>query len=357
MSDQPTSLTPPLVPPVVPPSPGRGAVASLRDMRTVGRVVVVGSYVQDHAWFCDAFPLRGETRIATGFNSGPGGKGFNQAVACKRQGVDTLFVGSIGDDALGNTAQRFAQGESLDARWQVHSDAPTAASSIVVDARGENLIVVSLGANERLDPAFVRAQLAGLNDVRLVICQLENNLDAIAAAFELASASGAPCMLNPAPMHPSFDPALLERVDILTPNETEFALLSRRCGHDDVDPETLHAFDDASLHALVRRLPVRTTVITLGAHGCFVSHAQDRHGDVEAFYRIAPESVRAIDSTGAGDAFSGALAAAFLKFSGEPFAHAVRHANRAAALSTETVGTAPAMPTFEQVAARFGDGA
>jgi ribokinase len=74
-------------------------------MRPRGRVVVVGSYVQDHAWFCDVFPQRGETRIATGFNTGPGGKGFNQAVACKRQGIDTLFVGCIGDDALGRTAQ------------------------------------------------------------------------------------------------------------------------------------------------------------------------------------------------------------------------------------------------------------
>jgi ribokinase len=353
-----TDRQPPLIPPVGPPSSvGRGTAASLRDMHIGGRVVVVGSYVQDHAWFCDAFPQRGETRIATGFNTGPGGKGFNQAVACKRQGVDTLFVGSIGDDALGDTAQRFAVGEGLGARWQVHADVPTAASSIVVDTRGENLIVVSLGANARLDPAFVRAQLAGLADVRLVLCQLENNLDAIAAAFDAASASGALCMLNPAPMHPAFDTALLEKIDILTPNETEFALLSRRCGHDDVDPETLHAFDDASLHALVRRLPVQTTVITLGAHGCFVSHALDRHGDTQPFYRIACEAVRAIDSSGAGDAFSGALAATLLTFSDEPFARAVRHANRAAALSTETVGTAPTMPTFAHISARFGDGA
>jgi len=190
-----------------------------------------------------------------------------------------------------------------------------------------------------------------------VLCQLENNLDAVAAAFAIASASGALCMLNPAPMHPAFDVAMPDRIDIITPNESEFALLSHRCGYDDVDADALAGLDDAALHALVRRLPLRTTVITLGAHGCFVSHAQDRHRDTEPFYRIAPEAVHAIDSTGAGDAFSGTLAAALLLFGGEPFAKAVRHANQAAALSTETVGTAPAMPTYVQVTTRFGGGA
>ncbi len=317
-------------------------------------VVVVGSYVQDHAWFCDAFPQRGETRIATGFNTGPGGKGFNQAVACRRQGIGTLFIGSIGDDALGRNAQRFVEPEDIDARWQVHAEVPTAASSIVVDARGENRIVVSLGANEHLSPDFVRTEFRNARSARFMLCQLESNLDAVAAALDAASAAGMLRMLNPAPMHPWFDPALLAQVDLLTPNETEFALLSRRCGFDDVDADALASLEDAALHALVRRLPVQTTVITLGAYGCFVSHALDRRGDTESFYRFAPENVRAIDSTGAGDAFSGALVSALTRFDSDPFAKAARHANRAAALSTETVGTAPAMPTFDAVVARFG---
>ena len=323
-------------------------------MPTGNNVVVVGSYVQDHAWFCDAFPQRGETRIATGFNTGPGGKGFNQAVACRRQGIGTLFIGAVGDDALGRTAQDFAQAEQLDARWQVHAGALTAASSIVVDARGENRIVVNLGANEQLAPDFVRAEFRTIRAARALLCQLENNLDAVAAALDAASATGILRILNPAPMHPRFDLAMLAKVDLLTPNETEFALLSRRCGFDDVDADALAALDDASLQALVRRLPVETTVIPLGAHGCFVSHAQDRRGDTDAFYRIAPEAVRAIDSTGAGDAFSGALVAGLCLFDAAPFAKAVRHANRAAALSTETIGTAPAMPGFDAVVARFG---
>jgi len=106
----------------------------------LSRVLIVGSYVQDHAWLVDNFPVPGETRRALGFSSGPGGKGFNQAIACARQGVDTVFIGAIGRDALGECAKTFAADEGLKAFWQCRDDMPTAASSIVVNAEGENMI-------------------------------------------------------------------------------------------------------------------------------------------------------------------------------------------------------------------------
>jgi ribokinase len=319
-------------------------------------VVVVGSYVQDHAWLTDRFPETGETRRALAFNTGPGGKGFNQAVACLRQGVATLFVGAIGDDHLGAIAKRFARDEKLPCRWQVRSDVPTAASSIVVDQSGSNLLVVNLAANEHLDPAFVRAQSAAFARAKLVLLQLENNLDAVEAALDLGREHGLVRVLNPAPVHPDLDPALLLRCDLVTPNETEFALLVERVHGERVAAASLAKRADASLHALARSLRVATVVVTLGAQGCFVSHDErgDRRGDERPFYRIAPENVKAIDSTGAGDAFSGALAAAMLRFAGRPFRDAVVHANRAAAMSTEIVGTAPAMARFEEVILRFG---
>ena len=319
-------------------------------------VVIVGSYVQDHAWLTDRFPETGETRRALGFNTGPGGKGFNQAVACQRQGVQTLFVGAIGNDHLGAIAKRFARDEKLACRWQTCEDVPTAASSIVVDRSGSNLLVVNLAANEHLDPAFVRAQSAAFARAKLVLLQLENNLDAIEAALELGREHKLIRMLNPAPVHPDLDPAMLKRCDLITPNETEFALLAERVANERVAAATLANRADASLHALARGLGVPTVVVTLGAHGCFVSHDErsDRRGDERPFYRVAPENVQAIDSTGAGDAFSGALAAAMLRFADRPFRDAVVHANRAAAMSTEIVGTAPAMARFEGVIARFG---
>jgi ribokinase len=319
-------------------------------------VLVVGSFVQDHAWLTDRFPETGETRRALGFNSGPGGKGFNQAVACLRQGVSTLFVGAIGNDHLGAIAQRFAEEESLPCRWQIREDVPTAASSIVVDRTGANLLVVNLAANEHLDPEFVRAQSAAFADAKLLLLQLENNLDAIRAALDLGREHGLLRVLNPAPVHPDLDADLLAQCDLITPNETEFALLIERVTGLRIAAATLHQRTDAELHTFARKLGVPAIVITLGANGCFVSHdeSSNRRGDAKAFYRLPPETVKAIDSTGAGDAFSGTMAAALIRFADRPFRDAVIHANRAAAMSTETVGTAPAMPRFDEVIARFG---
>ena len=324
-------------------------------MSGAAQVVVVGSYVQDHAWLTDRFPETGETRRALGFNTGPGGKGFNQAIACLRQGVPIAFIGAIGADHLGAIARQFAQAEGLPCRWQVCDDIPTAASSIVVNARGENLLVVNLAANEHLDPAFVRAQADVFAEAKILLLQLESNLDAVAAALDLGARHGLLRVLNPAPVHPQLDAALLAQCDLITPNETEFTLLLERFAHTTIAAASLTERSDADLHALARMLGVASVVITLGAHGCFVSHADaDRRGDADAHYRLASEHVHAIDSTGAGDAFSGALVAALLRFAGQPFRTAVIHANRAAAMSTETVGTAPAMPRFDAVRARFG---
>lgn len=319
------------------------------------RVVVVGSYVQDHAWVVDRFPAPGETRRALGFSSGPGGKGFNQAVACRRQGVATAFLGALGDDALGATARRFAQDEGLDARWQDVAPTPTAASSILVNAQGENQIAVDLAANEKLDAEWLRAQAGVFAGASVVLCQLENDLPAIDAALALGREAGARCVLNPAPVHPQLTRATIDAAGILTPNETEFDLLCARFAAPAPGAQHVATLDDDSLHALCRRLSSGTVVVTLGRHGGFVSHGADLRGDAAAHYRYAPEPVRAIDTTGAGDAFSGGLAAGLCLFADAPFEVAVRYANRVAALSTEAIGTAPAMPTRAQVVARFGD--
>jgi ribokinase len=318
------------------------------------QVVVVGSYVQDQAWFVARFPRPGETLRADRYNTGPGGKGFNQAIACLRQGIATAFVGVIGDDPLGGIAQAFARAESLPCRWQIRADQATAASSITVNAQGENQIAMNFGANEHLDPAFVRAQDDLFGGAKILLLQLENNLDAVAAALELGERHGLTRILNPAPVVAGFDATMLHRCDIVTPNETEFILLLERCVGATIDSATLTQRDDADLHTLARRLAVATVVITLGAAGCFVSHGENRRGDAVTYYRLSAENVKAIDTTGAGDAFSGSLAAAMVIFHNAPFRRAVAHANRAAAISTEIVGTAPAMATFNAVTSRFG---
>jgi len=318
------------------------------------QVIIVGSYVQDQAWFVERFPRPGETMRANRYNTGPGGKGFNQAVACARQGVPTAFIGALGRDTFAGFAQEFATAENMPCRWQIRADQPTSTSSITVNAKAENQIAMIFGANEHLDADFVRAQDDLFGGAKTLLIQLENNLDALAAALDLGARHKLTRILNPAPVHADLTFQMLRSADIVTPNETEFSLLLERFAKQDIDPATLAQRDDADLHALARKLGVATVVITLGSRGCFVSHDADLRGDSAACYRLAPEKVQAIDTTGAGDAFSGALTAGLVRFAERPFRDAVVHANRAAAMSTEIIGTAPAMPTYEKVIARFG---
>jgi|JI61114DRNA_FD_contig_81_825422_length_1482_multi_2_in_0_out_0_1 ribokinase len=319
------------------------------------RVLIIGSYVQDHAWVVDKFPIPGETRRAKGFSSGPGGKGFNQAIACARQGVNTVFIGAIGHDSLGECAKSFAANEGLQAYWHIREDMPTAASSIVINADGENMIAVNLAANEFLDLAFLHEQAEQFEAADTVLCQLENNLDAIQLAFQLAGKNNALRVLNPAPVHPELERGLLDSADVLTPNETEFSLLCKRFADIDIPADQVAHADDGKLHDCCRALSANTVVITLGRFGCFVSHGQNLRRDSRSYYRVEPEAVNAIDTTGAGDAFSGSLVAALSLLGERPFSDAIHYAGRVAALSTETIGTAPAMPNRAEVKARFGE--
>lgn len=319
----------------------------------MGKVTIVGSFVQDHAWIVPTFPRIGETTIATAFATGVGGKGFNQAVAAQRLGATTRFVGALGDDALGESAQRWASSQQLDCAWEVLPTYPTAASSIVVDSTGRNLICVALGANGGLSAAFVRSALANSAPSEVVLAQLEVNLDATREALTAARREGALSLLNPAPLHPALDRDLLALADIITPNETEFQTLLRQLFKVELAAD-FFTHSDAELHAWCRLTGVATVVITLGDQGAFVSHDDDyKRGDARAFYRVEAIRVNTIDTTGAGDAFSGALANALAAGTDQSFREMVEFASRCAAFSTETVGTAPAMPTLDQVIARF----
>jgi ribokinase len=319
-------------------------------------VVVVGSYNHDHVWRTAQFPVPGETRLGS-FTSGPGGKGFNQAVAAARQGAATAFVGAMGEDAIGDAALELAAREGIEARVERCAAEATGTAAILLDASGQNLIVVGPGANAALSIAHVDAQAALIGTARVLLTQHEVNPAATRRALDLARASGTLTLHNPAPPLPDEDGDLLDRIDILTPNETEFAHLLAQCRGERIDAESLAMLDDEALHALCRRLGVPTLVLTLGARGVFVSHEiDDTRGDAATHYRIAVERVTPVDTTGAGDAFSGALAAALALAPRAGFERAARHANRVAALSVEQAGAATAMPSRAAVLARFGDG-
>lgn len=307
-------------------------------------VVVVGSFNVDHVWTCDALPQPGET-LSGAYRTGPGGKGFNQAIASRRAGADTTFVCALGDDAGAQLAYSLAEIDGLDLRAS-RTSAPTGTAGIYVDRAGRNSIVLGPGANHALDAGFVEAQRDALAAARVVLAQLETSDGAALAALRLARGAGATTLLNPAPANVRASAELIALADVLTPNETEFAALLGRSGSEAPDADAVATLADADLHALCRALlPGGTVVVTLGASGCFVSHAGTAlRGDAQPAYRVPAEHVAAIDTTGAGDAFNGALAASLALKPARAFADHVRFAGRYASRSTELYGAALAMP-------------
>ncbi|MEG3191327.1 ribokinase [Lysobacter sp. D1-1-M9] len=318
-------------------------------------IVVVGSFNVDHVWTVAALPRAGET-LSGEYHTGPGGKGFNQATAAARAGAETTFVCALGDDPGGALARSLAHGDGIELR-ALRSHAPTGTAGIYVDAEGRNSIVIGPGANAALTPGFIDAQRDCLQRTRVVLGQLETPAIAVQAAFAQARGHGALTMLNPAPADAIAPAALWALADIVTPNESEFCTQFERHLGERLDVQTLASQDDAALHSLCRRLlPHGSVVVTLGAAGCFVSHpAESLRGDAHPHYRVAGASVDAIDTTGAGDAFNGALAAALARDPHAGFHQHVRYANRYAALSTECAGAATAMPRDTDVRARFGE--
>ncbi len=310
-------------------------------------VVVVGSFVQDLSWKCAAFPSAGETVLGT-FATGPGGKGSNQAIAAGRTGVPTLFVGAVGTDTFAADAKKFYANEGIAAHLVKKSGHATGTAAVLVNATGQNEIVVALGANSALRPKDVPA--TAIRRAKVVVTQHETDLRTVAAVLKMARAAGAITVHNPAPMRPDFAPALLRQVDVLIPNETEFAALVnlpalKFTGAIKAKPFTvdaLHALPPDKLHALCRELKVPTVIVTLGAKGVFVSESSGH-----SF--IAAHKVKAVDTTGAGDAFCGGFAAGLVKFSGDILA-AARLGNAVAALSVTKLGTAPSMPTAREIA-------
>jgi ribokinase len=307
------------------------------------KIVVVGSYVQDLAFRMEQFPSGGETRLAQ-FALGPGGKGFNQAVAAHRQGVATTFVGAVGNDPFSGALQSFLQTERLPVLLETHSDAHTGAAGILVNGKAENLIAVALGANAKLSVGFVHHHAALLSKAQVLLTQLESALPATQEALAIVKRNGGTTILNPAPINPEVTMELLGAVDILVPNESEFAFLSRELLQRSA-PTNLEGLPDQEWRNILKALTVPTLLVTLGQLGAVLVH----HGEVR---RIAAIDANAVDTTGAGDAFCGGLAAGLIHFAGD-LPEAAHYATVVAGLSTEQRGTAPAMPTRTAVLSRW----
>ena len=316
------------------------------------RLAVIGSFVQDLAFTVGSFPAPGQTIIG-GFFTGPGGKGSNQAVAAHRQKVPTVFIGCVGEDIFASGYREWCAKESLPVQLLTAQGVPTGAASIVINDKAENAIVVALGANDSLTPEHVLSILKGEPSLAVVLLQAESNLSAAKAALSYSREKGLTSILNPAPINPGVTSELLELADYITPNETEFAFLLKHLANVDFK-EDLTKLSDDSIREISAHLLSPAVLMTLGASGSILYQREEPRKGVQGVrkgevIRTPALSVEPIDTTGAGDAFNGGLAAGLVTFEGH-LPRAIRYATVVAGLSTEKMGTAPAMPTAREVA-------
>ena len=289
----------------------------------MNNVLVIGSINMDLVVSADRFPGPGETVLGQSFCTFPGGKGANQAVAASRLGAHVAMIGCVGDDAFGRELIAILQKEGVDTRYvQTVAGTPTGVATITL-SQSENSIVVVPGANHALTPDCLADAEAAFQAADVVLCQLEIPLPVVEAAAQMAKAAGKPFLLNPAPASVLSD-SLLGLVSLLTPNEHELSLV----------------FGDSSgnRQRLLLEHPSRI-LMTHGAEGAWFADGPDALRQQPAF-RVA-----AVDTTGAGDTFNGALAA----YWGADMAVVARLACAAAALSVTRHGAQSGMPTKQQL--------
>jgi len=301
-----------------------------------GSVVVVGSLNMDLVVRTPRMPKPGETVAAHGFARFPGGKGANQAVAAARMGATVAMVGRVGDDPLGAALRDVLTSEGIDVTWvQVTPGVETGVASIWVDDAGANAIAIAAGANGRLAPTDIEAARGLFRQAAVVLVQIEIPPETVEALLDVAGASEVPVVLDPAPIHPRAA-AWLGRVWAVAPNQLEAEALVGFA---------VETVDDGvrACRALLDR-GVEVAVVKMAEQGAVMAERGAREA-----YHLPAVPVQAVDTTAAGDAFCGALAAALA--AGRPLLDACLVANAAAGLSTTRPGAQPSLPRLAEVEA------
>ncbi|HNS21791.1 MAG TPA: ribokinase [Sedimentisphaerales bacterium] len=298
----------------------------------VPNIVVVGSSNMDLVVKSARIPIPGETILGGDFLMVPGGKGANQAVAAAKLGARVHFVARLGNDVFGRKSLDNFRLEGLDTTYvSLTSDAPSGVALITVDEAGNNAIVVAPGANGRLSPEDVRRAADAIQSAGAVVAQLEVPLATVECAAELAREASVPFILNPAPAQP-LTRELLEKVAVLTPNESEARILT---GIEVVDEKSARK----AAQKLVRS-GAKAAIVTMGAKGFLLA-------DGTTMEFVPAIRVKTVDATAAGDAFTGSLAVALAL--GQDLHEAARFANWVAAFSVTRLGAQPSMPTRHEL--------
>lgn len=301
----------------------------------VGKVCVFGSFNVDIVAKVSRFPKNGETLVAKETTFGPGGKGANQALAAHSAGARVHFATKVGKDQFNQFARNHFDSSGIESFSLYEADKTSTGSAVIyVNDDGENFIAICPGANHLVTSEEVAELIPYVSESKVLLVQLENNFDAIDGVIKLAKGLDVQVILNPAPYSPEVD-NFIASADIITPNETEASQIS---GIEITDIETAK-----QAAAVIHQKGAKSVIITMGRQGSVLF-------DNEQFTHIPAYNAVAVDTTGAGDAFNGALAASLAK--GETLSHAALYATAFASLAVEREGAAN-MPNHALVAARM----
>ncbi|MGV0084092.1 ribokinase [Rahnella aceris] len=301
-----------------------------------GKVCILGSFNVDIVAKVERFPKGGESLLALGSTLGPGGKGANQATAVSRAGARVHFVSKVGKDQFSQFAYDHLTSSEIHSFTLYQSDTEPTGNAIIYVSQenGENMIAIYSGANKTISEDEVAAIAPELEDSDVLLVQLENNFAATLNAMKLAKALGVKVILNPAPFS-SHALECLEYVDVITPNETEASQLSG------IDVKDLASAKEAAQRIVSQG--ARRVIITMGSRGALLF-------DGNQFQHIPAFPALSVDTTGAGDAFNGALASSIAN--GQSLVQAATYAAAFASLAVEREG-ASNMPDKAQVSARL----
>lgn len=298
----------------------------------MGTVVILGVFVADTAYRADRMPVMGETILGNAFALGPGGKGSNQAVACARIGAETHMIAMLGQDDFGKLALDTWADAGVIPHVRHLAESYTGAAHIFIEeSTGNNAIIIAPGAAALMRVADIDAQADLIAGADVFVTQLEQPMEAAMRGLQIAKAAGVTTILNPAPAA-ELPEGMLALCDYVTPNETECEALTGIAVQTDADAE--------KACGMLRKLGVGTPIVTMGEQGAYLYG----HGLVPSVNAGA-----VVETTGAGDAFNGAFAAALSE--GKSPLEAVRYGCATAGISVTRAGTAPSMPSRSEVEA------
>ena len=292
------------------------------------KIAVIGSTMMDLTVYADILPAAGETRFGESFTTGFGGKGANQAVMAARTGATVAMITGIGNDGFGDESLQNFKNSQMDTSSVLRLDTHTGVAHIWVDGQGQNRISIVPGANFKLTPQDAIDEVSKLKNVSVLIAQCEIPQEVTLAAFRTAQELGITTILNPAPYQPLTDD-LLDLTDWLIPNEIEFAELDKAHRAPDTD-EIIASLRDKG-----------RTIVTLGSEGAALVAID---GKVK---RFSAKKVSATDTTGAGDCFIGAFAAAIAAGANEE--SAVQFGIDCATKSVTRKGAQSSYPKIEEI--------